>query len=101
MKIKREDTILIISGKDKGKKGKVLKTFPKDKKILVEGLNIRKKHQRPKRSGEKGQTVQIPAPVDVSSVKIVCPKCGKSARVGYKLIEKKKFRICKKCGQEI
>ena len=101
MKIKKGDTILIISGKDRGKKAKVLEIFPKEKKVIVEGANLRKKHVKPKKSGEKGQVIQLPGPIDISNLKIICPKCGKAARVGYRLAEKKKFRICKKCGQEI
>jgi len=100
MKIRKGDTVLIISGKDRARKGKVLKAFPKERKILVEGINLRKKHQRPKRAGEKGQIIQMPAPIDVSNVKLICPKCGKATRVGYKIVEKKKIRVCKKCGQE-
>lgn len=101
MKIKNGDTVLIISGKDKGKKGKVINAFPKKNRIVVEGANVRKKHVRPKRAGEKGQIVEIPAPFDVSNVKIICPKCKKPARVGYKVAGKNKFRVCKKCQQEI
>jgi len=101
MKIKKNDTVLIISGKDKGKQGKVLEAFPKEGRIMVEGINLRKKHQRPKKSGEKGQIVTLPGPVDVSNVKIICPKCKKPARIGYKVEEKRKTRVCKKCKQEI
>lgn len=101
MKIKEKDNVLIISGKDKGKKAKVLIAFPKSGRILVEGVNIRKKHQKPKRSGEKGQIIEKPAPICVSNVKLVCPKCGEAVRVGYKITEGKKYRICKKCSQEI
>jgi len=101
MKIKKGDTVLIILGKDRGRKGKVLKAFPKELKILVEGINLKKKHVRPKREGEKGQIVQIPAPIQISNVKVICPKCGKAIRVGYKIVENKKYRICKKCGKEI
>ena len=101
MKIKKGDLVLIISGKDRGRKGKVLKAFPKELKILVEGINLKKKHVRPKREGEKGQIVQIPAPVQISNLKVICPKCGKATRVGYKIIDKKKYRICKKCQKEI
>lgn len=100
MKIKKNDQIIVISGKDKGKKAKVLQVFPDKAKVLLEGLNLRKKHVKPKKSGEKGEMVQVPVPMDVSNVKLVCSKCGQPARVGYKLIEKKKFRMCKKCGQE-
>lgn len=101
MKIKKGDQVLIISGKDRVKKGKVLKVFPKESKILVEGINLRKKHQKPKRSGEKGQIITLPASLPVSNAKLICPKCGKATRVGYKITEGKKYRVCKKCGQEI
>ena len=92
---------MIVSGKDRSKKGKVLQVFPKTGKIVVEGLNLRKKHVRPKKSGEKGQVAEIPAPFAVSNVKLICSKCGKPSRVGYKVVDKNKFRVCKKCGQEI
>jgi len=101
MKIKKGDTVLIISGKDRGRKSKVQKVFPKEKRILVEGINLRKKHVRPRRMGEKGQVIEMPAPIDVSNVKLICPKCEKATKVGYKIVERKKYRICKKCGQEI
>ena len=101
MKIKKNDQVLIISGKDRGKHGKVLDVFPKECKIVVEGVNIRKKHVKPKKSGEKGQIVETPSSFSVSNVKLICSKCGKSCRVGYKLIKDKKYRICKKCGEEV
>jgi len=101
MKVKKGDSVLIISGKDKGRTGKITKAIPKELKILVEGINLKKKHVRPKREGEKGQVVEIPAALDISNVKIICPKCGKAARVGYKIENNVKKRICKKCKQEI
>jgi len=101
MKIKKDDTVLIISGKNKGKKGKVLQVFPKESLVLVEGVNLRKKHQKPKKSGEKGQIVEFPGRISISNVKLICSKCGKAAKVGYKIVEKNKYRICKKCKQEI
>lgn len=101
MKLKKGDTVLIISGKDKGKKEKILKAFPKEGKILVEGVNIKKKHQKPKKSGEKGQIVSILGPIPVCNAKIICSKCGKPTRVGYKITDKVKYRICKKCDGEI
>ena len=102
MNIKKADTVFIISGKDRGKKGKVLEVLSKKRKVLIEGVNLMKKHQKPKKSGEKGQIIQLAKPIDVSNVKLVCPKCGKATRVGYKFLEdKKKYRVCKKCGQEI
>jgi len=101
MKIKKDDTVLIISGKDRGKKGKVLRVFPKEKRILVEGVNIIKKNQKPRKTGEKGQIVQLPKPIDISNAKLICPKCQKATRIGYKIFENKKYLFCKKCGQEI
>ncbi len=101
MRIKKGDTLLIISGKDRGRKGKVIEAFPKQGKVVVEGINLRKKHMKPKKSGEKGQIVETPGPLDVSDVKLICPKCGKAVKVGYKIEGKKKYRICKTCKQEI
>jgi len=101
MKIRKNDTALIISGKDRGRKAKVITVFPKKRMVSIEGINLRKKHVKPKKSGEKGQIVEVPGPLDISNVKIICPKCGKATRIGYKKEGKKKYRICKKCGQEI
>jgi large subunit ribosomal protein L24 len=101
MKIRKEDQVLIMSGKDRGKKGKVLEVFPQEGRIMVEGVNLRKKHQRPKKSGEKGQIVILPGPISVSNVKLICSRCGKPTRVGFKVLNKNKVRICKKCNQEI
>jgi len=101
MKIRKGDTVLIISGKDKRKTGKILKAFPKEGKILVEGVNLMKKHQRPRKAGEKGQIIQLPKPIDVSNTKLICPKCGKPTRISYKIVSKNKIRICKKCKLEI
>ena len=100
MKVRKSDTVLIISGKDRGKTGKVLKALPKESKVLVEGVNLRKKHRKPKRAGEKGQIVTLPSAISSSNVKLVCSKCGKAARAGYKIESVRKFRICKQCGQE-
>ncbi len=101
MKIKKGDMVLIISGKDRGRKNKVLEVFPKEGRLIVEGINLKKKHVRPKKSGEKGQIVELPGHLDASDVKIICPKCKKPTRLGYKFEGKKKFRVCKKCKQEI
>lgn len=101
MKIRKGDQILIISGKDRGKKGKVLKVFPEASRLLVEGINLRKKHQKPKKGGEKGQIILLPASLSISNTKLICSKCGKATRVGYKILNKTKVRICKKCKQEI
>ena len=101
MKIKKGDQVLIISGKDRGRKGKILKAFPKEEKLVVEGINLRKKHLKPRKVGEKGQIIEFPAPLPISNIKLICPKCGKAARVGYKVEGERKYRICKQCGQEI
>lgn len=101
MKVKKGDNVLIIAGKDKGRTAKIIKSIPKELKILVEGINLKKKHVRPKRQGEKGQVVEIPAALDISNVKIICPKCGKATRVGYSVEGENKNRICKKCKQTI
>ncbi|MBI2626058.1 MAG: 50S ribosomal protein L24 [Candidatus Nealsonbacteria bacterium] len=101
MKIKKGDTVLIISGKDRGKQGKILDVFPKERKLVIEGANLRKKHTKPRKQGEKGQVVETPAAVSLSNVKLMCSKCGKPTRVGYRILENKKYRICKKCSQEI
>jgi large subunit ribosomal protein L24 len=101
MKIKKDDQVLITSGKDKGKKGKVLEVFPRENKVVVEGVNIAKKHYRPRQQGEKGQMIEKPQPIDVSNIKLICPKCGYPSRVGYRINGEAKERICKKCGQAI
>ena len=109
MKVKKGDTVLIISGKDKGRKAQVLKSLVKEEKVLVEGINLKKKHIKPKKEGEKGQVISVATPLHISNVKFLCPKCGKAARLGYKITgdpsnpsgQVKKFRICKKCNSEI
>ncbi len=101
MKVKKGDTVLILSGKDRGKTGKVGKVLPKKKKIIVDGINIIKKHVRPRKQKQKGEIVEVSAPFDVSNTKLICPKCSKPTRVGYKMIDKKKLRVCKKCKEEI
>jgi len=106
MKIKKGDNVKILKGKDNNKTGKVLQVLKsiKNTRIVVEGLNLRYKHLRPKRSGEKGQRIMFPAPMNISNVQLICPKCGKPTRVGFKIREgksevskEKKSRVCKKC----
>ena len=92
MKIHKNDKVIIIAGKDKGKAGKVLQVFPGRNRISVEGLNLLIKHMRPKRQNEKGQRIEFPAPLNVSNMMVVCPKCNKPARIGYKTVETKKSR---------
>ncbi len=95
---------MVVSGKYKGKTGKITKVLPRFEKIVVEDINVKKKHQRSKKEGQKGQVVQIAMPVNASIAKFLCPKCSMASRVGYKFLEdgkNKKVRVCKKCGAEI
>ena len=101
MRIKKGDIVKIISGKDRGKQGKVLKVFLKNEKILAEGINLRKKHQRPKKQGQKGEVVTLPTPFHVSNAMLFCKNCGKGTRAGYKISGGVKTRICKRCKNEI
>jgi len=102
MRIKKDDKVKIIAGKDFGKEGKVLNIIKSKGKMMVEGVNVIKKHVRPKKDGEKGQRVEINAPIDISNAMLVCPNCKKSTRVGYVVSEDgKKNRICKKCKKNI
>ena len=100
MKIKKGDTVVITAGKERTKTGKVLRVFPDMEKVVVEGVT-RKKHKRARTQDKKGEVIQVPISIAVSSVKLVCPRCGKSARDGYEVAAGKKSRICKKCGQHI
>lgn len=98
MKIKKGDTVKIISGKNQGKTGKVLRVDSKIGKITVEGINVYKKHVRPKRQGEKGEVVSVTRPLPLSNAMVVCPSCGKPIRVGFKAEgDIKKMRYCRKC----
>ena len=103
MKIKTGDKVKITAGKDAGKTGKVLQVFPKRKLASIEGRNLLIKHMRPRKEGEKGQRIEFPAPLNISNLSLVCPKCGKATRVGFEINKenKKKNRICKKCKQII
>lgn len=98
LKIKKGDTVLVQVGKDRGKTGKVLAVFPRERRLIVEGRNIVKKHVRPRRAGEKGQRIEVPAPMPVARVMLVCPSCGKATRVGIRRPESgPRQRQCKKC----
>lgn len=101
MKIKSKDIVIVIAGKDKGKKGKVIRAFPKEDKVIVEGVNMKKKHQKSRSRGTKGQVVEIALPIHVSNVMIEDSKTNKPSRIGYKIVNEKKIRISKKNGDEI
>ena len=102
MKIKKNDTVLITTGKDRGKKGKVRRALPKGGRVVVEGLNMIKRHSRARRAARQAGIVELEAPIHVSSVMLVCEKCKKPARVGYKTLEDgRKARICRVCNEAI
>jgi len=106
LKIKKGDTVKMLSGKDRNKTGKVLVVFPKEGRLVVDGANIVKKHIRPRKAGEKGQTVEIPSKVPVSRTMLICPSCSKATRVGLKRTVREdgkstRDRICKKCSAVI
>ncbi len=105
MNIKKGDNVIMLTGKDRAKRGKVLSVLPKEKKVLVEGLNTVKKHQRARKEGQKGQILDKERPVDISNVQLVCDKCDKPTRVGHKITGTPaapiKLRVCKKCGAEL
>ena len=101
MNIKKGDTVYVITGKDKGKSGKVSAVYSDKNKVLIENVNIVTKHQKPKSQQDKGGIVKKPAPVDASNVMVVCPVCNKATRIAHKEIDGKKARICKKCGASL
>ena len=101
MRVKKGDNVQILSGNDKGKTGEVLEVIPKADKIIVKGANIRKKHVKPRKQGEEGGIISVECAIPSAKVNVVCSKCGKATRVGYKVENDKKVRICKKCGAEI
>ena len=101
MKIKKNDTVKIMAGKDKGKTGKVTQIFASLNKVVVEKINKRFKNLRPRKEGEKGQRIEFDAPMAVSNVMLVCKKCGKTTRIGYKVSGDKNYRICKKCKETL
>ena len=100
--VKKGDTVEIISGKDKGKKGKVLEVSPKEQKIIVEGINVAQKHVKPRAVGQQGGIVSVEAPMYACKAMLVCPKCGKRTRVAHKILKDgSKERVCmhKDCGE--
>jgi len=101
MSIKKGDTVIVLSGKDKGKQGAVLTVMPEDKKVIVEKVNVVTRHTKPRRQGEQGGLVKKEAPIYACKVMRVCPKCGKPTRPASKLAGDKRVRVCKKCGAEI
>lgn len=100
MKVVKNDTVLVISGNYRGKKGKVLKVFPKNHRVIVEGVNFIKRHTRPTQKNQQGGIVEKEAPIHVSNLMVVCPKCDTPTRLGRKVLENgNRVRICGRCGE--
>lgn len=97
LRIKTGDIVRVLRGRDRGQKGKVMAVVPQENRVLVEGLNLIFRHVRPKRAGEKGQRVQVAAPLRVSNVQLMCPSCKKGTRVGLRREDGKRQRVCKQC----
>ncbi len=101
MRIKKGDTVQVLSGNDKGKKGEVLEVIPKTEKIIVKGVNVRKKHVKARKQGEESGILSVECAIHSSKVNVVCPKCNKATRVGYLVEGDTKVRVCKKCGNKL
>ena len=101
MKIKKGDTVQVLSGNDKGKTGEVLEVMPKTGKIIVKGVNIRKKHVKPRKQGDEGGIIPVECSIFSAKVNVVCPKCNKPTKIGYEMDKDKKVRVCKKCGAKL
>lgn len=102
MKIKKGDSVKVIKGKDRGRTGKIEKVFPKAGKVLISGINVYKKHTRPRSEKQPGGIIDIFRPLSVSNVALMCPKCGEPTRVGYRIDKsREKYRTCRKCGVDL
>lgn len=101
MKIRKNDTVLVIAGKDKGKKGKVRFAFPEEKRLLIEGVNMIKKHAKARQTAQAG-IIELEGPVHVSDVMFMCEKCNKPSRIGYRKLEDgRRVRFCRACGEVV
>jgi large subunit ribosomal protein L24 len=98
MKVKKNDTVVVITGKDVKKTGKVIASMPKLNKIIVEGVNVQEKNRKARSAQETSQKIKKEGPIDASNVLVICPKCDKATRVAYAIVDGKKVRVCKKCG---
>ena len=101
MKIHKGDNVVMLSGKDRGKTGKVLSIFPTEQKIAVEGLNMMKRHTRARQQGQKGQIISKERMINAASVALICKSCSRPTRIGYKFEGDNKVRVCKKCKSEV
>ena len=101
MRIRKGDTVKVLSGNDKGKTGEVLEIIPKINKIIVKGVNVRKRHIKPRKQGEEGGIIPVECAIHSAKVNVVCPKCGKATKVGYVEEKGEKVRVCKKCNAKL
>ena len=101
MRIRKGDKVQVLSGNDKGKTGEVLEVIPKEDKIVVKSVNVRKKHVKARKQGEESGIIPVECAIPASKVNVVCAKCGKATKVGYRIENDKKVRVCKKCGAEL
>lgn len=101
LNVKKDDTVVIIAGKDKGKQGKILASFPKKERVIVQNANMIICHTKPRKQGEQGGRINKEGTINASNVMLVCPKCNKATRVGHAVVGDKKVRVCKKCGKNI
>ena len=101
LNVKKDDVVIVLSGDDKGTKGKVIATSPEEGKVLVEGVNVIHKHVKPRRQGETGGIIDAEGAIYASNVALYCPKCDKGVRTKTQVVDGKKVRVCAKCGKEI
>ncbi len=101
MNIKRQDTVLVIAGKDRNKTGKVQRVIKDENKLVIEGVNISKKHVKPSKLNPTGGIIDVTKPLDISNVLVICPHCSKAVKVSHKVTEKGKTRVCRKCGASL
>ena len=101
MKVKKNDTVLVLTGKDSGKTGKVLRAMPSKNRVVVEGVNVQKKHKRARSAQETSSIVEQAGAIDASNVLVICPTCNKATRVAHAEVDGKKVRVCKKCGASL
>ena len=101
MKLRKGDNVKVLSGVDKGKTGEILEVMPKENKIIVKGVNIRKKHVKPRKQGEEGGIIPVECAIHSAKVNVVCPKCKKATKIGFITEKEEKVRVCKKCGAKL
>lgn len=101
-KVRKNDTVQVLAGRERGKQGKISRVLPKEQRVVIDGVNIRKRHTKPRRQGEQGGIIEFPAPLHISNVAVVCAKCGRATRVGFReLADGTKVRYCKRCDEVI